>query len=265
VRSGRCGRCTSSRDSRQLVKVFGEPCGVFGEMYKTVLDHRGLACMRMILPTAAGTDHGVQAVLDQLCAESLALDQYQTRLEGLALIAHRPLELWILHALAQHVRQIKVLALDPPAGADAEIAEIARLVGMSQRCAIRSNFSRPLVGHVIPEPRRLDHGRRPAAPRLLVLAGKIVFADRAADLLDGRQRLALGVRCHAAPSGTRVPAELSIERVGPLRLETFQLATRRLARRKAPESGSDSYRLPEHTPPYREGSASGIVGRVRVM
>ena len=74
-------------------------------------------------------DHGAQAVLDQLCAESLALDQYQTRLEGLALIAHRPLELRILHALVQYVRQIKVLALDAPGGADAEIADLARLVG----------------------------------------------------------------------------------------------------------------------------------------
>jgi hypothetical protein len=92
------------------------------------------------------------------------------------------------------------------------------LLAVSRRCAIRSNFSRPLVGRVIPEPRRLDHGRRPAAPRLLVLAGKIVFADRRADLLDDRQQLALGVQCLAAPPGTRVPAELSIERrLGPLR------------------------------------------------
>ena len=91
------------------------------------------------------------------------------------------------------------------------------LLAVSRRCAIRSNFSRPLVGRVIPEP-RLDHGRRPAAPRLLVLAGKIVFADRATDLLDGRQQLALGVQCLAAPPGKRVPAELSIERrLGPLR------------------------------------------------
>ena len=92
------------------------------------------------------------------------------------------------------------------------------LLAVSRRYAIRSNFSRPLVGRVIPVPRRLDHGRRPAAPRLLVLAGKIVFADRAADLLDGRRQLALGVQCLAAPPGTRVPAELSIERrLGPLR------------------------------------------------
>jgi len=91
------------------------------------------------------------------------------------------------------------------------------LLAVSRRCAIRSNFSRPLVGRVIPEQRRLGRGRHPEAPRLLVLAGKIVFADRAADLLDGRQQLALGVQCLAAPPGTRVPAELSIERgLGPL-------------------------------------------------
>jgi len=35
------------------------------------------------------------------------------------------------------------------------------LLAVSERCAIRSNFSRPLVGRVVPEPRRLDHGRAP--------------------------------------------------------------------------------------------------------
>jgi hypothetical protein len=144
-----------------------------------------------------------------------ALPPISTRLASKAW--RRPLELRIFHVLAQHVRQIKVLALDPQLVQTPKSLSSLALLAVSKRCAIRSNFSRPLVGRVIPEPRRLDHGRRPAAPRLLVLAGKIVFADRAADLLDGRQQLALGEQCLAAPPGTRVPAELSIERgLGPL-------------------------------------------------
>src|SRR6516164_9895364 len=87
----------------------------------------------------------MQAVLDQLLdqlgAERLVRDQPDLRLEGLALLAHRPLKLGIFHALAQYVLQIEVLALDPPAGAHAEIAELGRLVGVSQLCKMRSNFS----------------------------------------------------------------------------------------------------------------------------
>jgi hypothetical protein len=41
--------------------------------------------------------------LDQLGARGLVLDQDDTRVEGLALLAHRALQLRIFHALAQHV------------------------------------------------------------------------------------------------------------------------------------------------------------------
>ena len=89
--------------------------------------------------------------------------------------------------------RLRSLPLIPPLVQTPKSLISLALLAVSRRYAIRSNFSRPLVGRVIPEPRRLDHGRRPAAPRLLVLAGKIVFADRGADLLDGRQQPALGV------------------------------------------------------------------------
>jgi hypothetical protein len=36
----------ASRKSRQLMRVFGEPRGLFGEMDKAVLDHRGLIVAR---------------------------------------------------------------------------------------------------------------------------------------------------------------------------------------------------------------------------
>src|SRR5208282_5982529 len=69
------------------------------------------ACIRMILSRlrlVAGD--GVEAVgdqvLDQLGARRLVLDQHDIRLEGLALLAHRPLQLRIFHAPAQDVQQV---------------------------------------------------------------------------------------------------------------------------------------------------------------
>ena len=99
---------------------------------------------------------------------------------------------------------------------------------------------------------------------------QFVFADRPADLAEGRQRLAFEVRCLTVPPGkgvrppTRYRAGRSIEG-GKRALAAFQLAIKRLARTYAFESGSDSYRPLGRTRPYREGSASGIVGLVRVM
>ena len=51
----------------------------------------------------------------------------------------------------------------------------------------------------MPEPGRLDHAAAQWCRRLLVLAGEIVFADRAADLLEHRQRLARRVQGLALP------------------------------------------------------------------
>ena len=62
----------------------------------------------------------------------------------------------------------------------------------------RFEFVRPFVWRVTVEPNRLDHTAALRRGGLLVLAGKIVFAERAADLLEGRQWLALGMQCLAA-------------------------------------------------------------------
>ena len=68
-------------------------------------------------------------LLDQLSAGRLVLDHHDISGKSFALLAHRPFQLGILHALAQYVQQVKVLAFDAPAHAHAEIAELAGLVG----------------------------------------------------------------------------------------------------------------------------------------
>jgi hypothetical protein len=56
----------------------------------------------------------------------------------------------------------------------------------------------PLVRRVAAQPRRLDHAAALWCGGLLVLAGKIVIADRPADLLEHFGRLALGMQSPAA-------------------------------------------------------------------
>jgi hypothetical protein len=73
-------------------------------------------------------------------------DQHNIRLEGSALIARRPLGLRIFQALAQHVQQIKVLALDPRVVQMLKSLSWLALLAVSQRCAIRSNFSGRSLG-----------------------------------------------------------------------------------------------------------------------
>src|SRR5439155_7074386 len=93
--------------------------------------------------------------------------------------------------------QIEVLALDPPARADAEIAELGRLVGGVPALHDAVEPVGPLVRRIAPEPRRLDHAAAQRRGGLLVLAGEIVFADRAAELFEHIRRLALGMQCLA--------------------------------------------------------------------
>src|SRR5271163_2623258 len=147
----------ASRKSRQLVQVFGEPSRLSGEVNKAVLDHRGLRVhphdlVGLRLVAGDGVQAFVDQLLDQLGAGGLVLDQDHARLEGLALLAHRALQLGVFHALAQHVQQVEVLALDPPAGAHAEIAELARLVGGVPALHDAVELVRPLVRGVAPEP-----------------------------------------------------------------------------------------------------------------
>ena len=63
----------------------------------------------------------------------------------------------ILHALAQYLQEIEVLAGDAPARAHAEIAELGRLVGGVPALHDAVEEGGQLVGRVSPEPRRFDH------------------------------------------------------------------------------------------------------------
>jgi hypothetical protein len=71
-------------EDRQLVQIFSKPCGLFGEMHKTVLDHCGLGVhahdfvgLRLIAGDRMET-LGDQ-FLDQLGAGGLVLDRHHTR------------------------------------------------------------------------------------------------------------------------------------------------------------------------------------------
>ena len=100
------------------MQVFGEPRRFFWQMDKTVLDHRRLGVhahdlVRLRLVAGDRAQALLDQFLDQLGSGRLVLDQHDTGLEGLALLAHRALQFGIFHALAQYVLQVKVLALDP--------------------------------------------------------------------------------------------------------------------------------------------------------
>src|ERR1700736_1938967 len=89
---------------------------------------------------------------------------------------------------------MEVLAGNPPARAHAEIAELGRLVGGVPALHDAVEEGGPLARRVSPEPRRFDHAAALRCRHLLVLAGEIIFADRAADLLDHFGRLARGMQ-----------------------------------------------------------------------
>ena len=152
-------------------------------------------------------------LLDQLGAGGLVLDQHDTRPECITLLAHRALQFGIFHAPAQHMQQVKVLALDPPARAHAEIAQLARLVGSVPALHDAVELPRPLVRRVIPEPHRLDEPTALRCRRLLVLAGEIVLADRAADLLEHGERLALGMQGLAMRPGDAAALQRRLDHV----------------------------------------------------
>src|SRR5271166_219195 len=197
-------------ENRQLVDVLGEPRGLLGQMDKAVLDHRGLRMhahdlVRLRLIAGDGMQAFLDQLLDQLGAGSFVLDQHHTRREGLALLAHRALQLGRFHAPAQDIEQIEVLALDPPGRADAEIAELARLVGGVPALHDAVELVGPLVWRVIPKPRGLGH----AAAR-----GAGICWYWPADLLEGRHWLALGVQCLAAlpDKGVAAPTRYRADR-----------------------------------------------------
>jgi len=142
--------------------------------------------------------------------------------KGLALLAHRALQLGIFHAPPQHVQQVKVLALDPPGGADAEIAELGGLVGGVPALHDAVELVGAFVRCVAPEPRRLDHAAAQWRRGLLALAGDPrnevsggLFAQGAADLLEHVERLALGMQGLARSAAEGL---LSEHRLDPVQL-----------------------------------------------
>ena len=66
----------------------------------------------------------------------------------------------------------------------------------------------------MPEPRPLDETAAQWRRGLLILAGKVVFADRAADLLKHFGRLALGMQCLAPTPGKMPRPPKSLDRPG---------------------------------------------------
>jgi hypothetical protein len=99
------------------------------------------------------------------------------------------------------VHQVEVLAFDAPCRADAKIAELGGLVGGVPALHDAVEFLGPFVWRIASKPSSLDHAAAQWRRHLLVLAGEVVFADRATDLVEGRKRLALRMQCLTALPG----------------------------------------------------------------
>src|SRR5438270_3653771 len=107
------------REDHQLVEEFGEPRGGLGDVDEAVLDHRGLRVHAHRL--VAGwliARHAVAALedelLDQLGARGLVLDQHDSRIEQVLLLAHRALERRIFEPPAEYTEKKDVLAAYAP-------------------------------------------------------------------------------------------------------------------------------------------------------
>jgi hypothetical protein len=74
-------------------------------------------------------------------------------------------------------------------------------------------FLGPLVGRIAPEPHRLDHAPALWRGHLPVLAGEIIFAERAANLLDHLLWLALRMQGLAGLAAEGLPSEHGLDPV----------------------------------------------------
>src|SRR6516165_2315755 len=179
-----------------LMEVLGEPRRVFGNTDEAVLDHRGL---RMHAHDLVGgrlvPRHTIAAILDQLlyqlCAGSLVLDQHDIRSKQALLLAHGAFECGIFEPPAQYIEEEEVLAFVSSYRAHREIAELGRLVGGVPALHDTVEALRQFALAVALEPFRLDQTTAQRGGRLLILAGEIVFADRAPDAVEHRERLAI--------------------------------------------------------------------------
>ena len=108
------------------------------------------------------------------------------------------------------MQQIEVLALNAPARAHAEIAELGGLVGGVPALHDAVEFPRPLVRRVMAKPHKLDHAAALRHRGLLVLTGEMVFADGPTDTGEGVKRLPVGMQrvAPAAPGRAHSPDRL---------------------------------------------------------
>jgi len=95
--------------------------------------------------------------------------------------------------LRSTLSKIKVFALDPPGRADTEVTELGRFIGRIPTLHDTIETLRRVLLAVMLEPFRLYEAAAQGRRGLLILAGEIVFADRAADAIEGVERLAHGV------------------------------------------------------------------------
>src|SRR5271168_242580 len=189
-------------EDRHLVEVFGEPRRGLGDVDKAVLDHCGLSVhAHRLVAGRLVARHAVAALddelLDQLGARGLVLDQHDTRIEQVLLLAHRALERRIIEPPAEYTEEEEVLAVCSPSRAHREIAELARLVGGVPALDDAVEALGQVVLSIALEPFLLDQATAQRRRRLLILAGKVVFADRPPDAVEGFEWLALG--CKASP------------------------------------------------------------------
>ena len=110
------------------------------------------------------------------------------------------------------------MPLHAPGRAHREIAELGRLVGGVPALHDAVETLRPIFLAVTLEPFRLDQSAAQRGRRLLILAGEVVFADRAANAVEGFERFAVGMQGFAltAPEALRSP-----DRLDPVHLVGF--------------------------------------------
>ena len=146
----------------------------------------------------------------RLGARRLALDQHHTRLEDLALLAHVRFGLGYSMRLRSTCRRSRSLPLIPQQVHTLKSLSLLALLAVSQLCTTRSNL---LGRSFAAQLRNLDHAAALRRRRLLVLAGEIIFAERAADLLEHLGRLALGMQGLARLAAEGLPAEHCLDPV----------------------------------------------------
>jgi len=102
-----------------------------------------------------------------------------------------------------------------PGRADAEVAQLGRLVGGIPALKDAVEALRPFVRAVALEPFRLDQATAQGGRRLLILSGKVVFADCPPDVFQGFERLAIGVQGLALTprEASRSPNRLDLVRL----------------------------------------------------